>query len=253
MKRILACRGPLASAWLTTAATNPLCQMSDDECRTAVRIRLNLPLIDPSRLVPACPLCGRQLDLADATLNTHLLSCKRAMHSKGAATAGHQFVSNALLLLRHAGVSVTPEASFLEHDRKTRPDLLIHGTRGERLLTDHTVVNTSAPSWESMDIRNTLRSVALRKRNKYEAMTKEQHATFVPMPLSIYGATTDDTMRLLTLQSVTASEPSLQLWVGGRMGFITTLTAAVSVAIQKRNHVIAFNAMQLLGDTAPEF
>ena len=176
----------------------PATSLNDDEFRTALRLRLNLPLAES--LPTRCPLCRSRPILADAP--SHLLSCTRAMHAGGASIAGHQFVSQAMSLLRHAGLSVTPEAQHLEPNRRSRPDLLITSSLGERVLTDHTIVNPLCASRSRLSVADVLRSVAGTKRRKYRAMAEEVQATFLPIPISVHGATSKPAMELLTLSSV---------------------------------------------------
>ena len=88
-------------------------------------------------------------------------------------------------MLRHAGLSVTPEAQHLEPNRRSRPDLVIITPDGQRILTDHTIVNPICQSRSRMAFSDVLRTVALLKRNKYRHMAEELGAKFLPIPIAV--------------------------------------------------------------------
>ena len=174
------------------------------------------------------------------------------MHNQGASSVGHLLVGTAIAHhLTAAGMSCRPEFRFLREDRQLRPDFLVHDASGGTFLTDHTIINPLSASRRDRPVDVTLEAVAQTKRDKYAASAAAAGMTFVPLVCSAFGRFHPATEEFIRLKTAKASDAYLSRWSGGKRAFLNAFVSAVSCAVQKRNAVIAFTALQEINNRLP--
>ena len=127
------------------------------------------------------------------------------MHSKGASTARHKELGDAISFhLQAAGMAVYPEVKHLDEDRRTRPDFVVISRDNEgksvRILTDHTIVNPMASSRARTDVAASLATVARKKHRKYDEAARRFDASLVPMVFSTLGNIAPEALQVLRLE-----------------------------------------------------
>jgi hypothetical protein len=129
--------------------------------------------------------------------------------------------------------------------------LLVTDTAGNRFLTDHTIINPLNAADRTRPVAQTLANAAQRKQTKYEATAAAHRMTFVPLVCSVFGRLHPAAYDFFRLKTAKSSDAYLNRWTGGKRGFLTAFMSAVSCAVQKRNAVIAFTALQEINQRLP--
>ena len=216
-----------------------------------IHVRLRLGLVPVANL-PANCYCQNAVRLADAP--SHIVSCAALMHRSGTAIVRHTLVGQALTaFLREAGISAVPEMRHLNPGSRERPDLLIHDAAGQRILTDHTIIDTLSAGRLPADgplrghNEGQIRTAEQRKRARYAQLERQvAGAVFRPLVLCVHGLISDATSRLLHLRDLAADQVSLERYEGGARRFISDFVAAVACAVAKGNAHIATNVASII-------
>ena len=250
LRRCQSSEGAGGTAWLTCLPTSHWTRLSDPQFRIAARLRLGLVPAPPPAGVVACNLRCNAADNPLADAPSHMVSCRRSMHSKGASTARHKELGDAISFhLQAAGMAVYPEVKHLDEDRRTRPDFVVISRDNEgksvRILTDHTIVNPMASSRARTNVAACLATVARKKHRKYDEAARRFDASLVPMVFSTLGNIAPEALQVLRLERVSGCDHAISVY-GGRKRLVNDLISAVSCAIQRGNAYIIEQHVQMM-------
>ena len=170
---------------LAASASDDL-EMTDAEFRSAAKLRLGLPEVDP--MPEHCP-CGASLH----TDPTHGHSC-RDLTGRAVRLRHDRIVRNIADLTRRLGGTASVEPYSIQHDHGARPDAKLF-LRGKELLVD---VSVTHPLCESaMRTRKPAEARENRKSAQYRAMATTLHTDFQPFVMETYGYIPPTSFKLL--------------------------------------------------------
>jgi hypothetical protein len=180
--------------WLTTTPDRLNgTELSAEEFRDSLRLRLGLPLLD---LPDRCDGCGQKFSVG------HAMSCKKGglvlLRHNDVAAEWHHLCAQALTPsavsdepLIHSGrdstVGVgTPDAVILQ---ETRGDVAVHGfwKRGATAVFDIRVTDTDAPTYRGQAPRKVLAKQEKEKKDKYVEHCLARRRHFTPLVFSVDG------------------------------------------------------------------
>ena len=181
--RVISCGGPVAGVWLDAIPSSQHYTMSSAQCRTAILMRLGVPLPQLSNIPRCTSSCNHEVDGE----GYHFLPCKLG----GGPIFGHDHILDEFYqMLCAVDLRCRKELTSQFADKK-RPDIAIYNYRDDKkLLLDITITHPCA-------VRNLSRSSNKaafaaseqenRKRTKYSKQAGDLGHLFRPIAMEGFG------------------------------------------------------------------
>lgn len=251
--RMLAVTAPGASTWISATAFDAATTIPNDAYKLAVRLRLGLA---PQDIMPnnchSCHVYSRQnLSLVEKN-EWHYLSCIQGHGGREITIRHNQVVAAIDRFAKLAGAVVVVEPKHLFSDSSKRPDLQIIMNHKNYLL-DITIVSPTAPSHlsHSQKLLGQAEAAEKSKINKYEEISEDQHAIFVPFVIETYGGIGKRAQEFLNELSIFAIDHTT---IRSRFDVVSGLRYAIACSVQRGNALIASagyaNALRVYRDRA---
>ena len=249
--RMLATTAPSAGTWISATAFDAATTIPNDAYKLAVRLRLGLP---PQDIMPnnchSCHLYSPQnLSLVEKN-EWHHLTCMQGHGGREITIRHNQVVATIERFAKLAGATVVTEPKNLFSESSKRPDLQIIMNHKNYLL-DVTVVHPTAPSnlTHSQKILGQAQAAEKLKMNKYEQISIEQHATFIPFVIETYGGLGKKAQDFLNELSIFAIDHAM---IKSRFNIVNGLRYSIACSVQRGNALIASagyaNALRVFRD-----
>ena len=251
--RMLAITAPCASTWISAAAFDAATTIPNDAYKLAVRLRLGLA---PHDIMPnnchSCHIYSRQnLSLVEKN-EWHYLTCMQGHGGREITIRHNQVVAAIDRFAKLAGAIVVVEPKHLFSESSKRPDLQIIMNHKNYLL-DITIVSPTAPSnlSHSQKLLGQAEAAEKLKINKYEELSQDQHAIFVPFVIETYGGLGKKAQEFLNELSIFAIDHAT---IRSRFDVVNGLRYAIACSVQRGNALIAVagyaNALRVYRDGA---
>ena len=248
--RIMSCRGPHASHWITKLPTHKEFQLSGPELSAAIRHRIGLAPADHETII--CN-CGKQITNDN---HEHYHVCKRGLawripRHNTILTAYHKIATKAGSESVREYRTSLPDMNKTRQKTDLRPDAAITGVN-HKFFIDVTVTTPTATSIMDRDRdpvsgasgSTPLFAAKLRekfKKTKYSDVALAEHADFYAVVMESYGAIGEQMVESLNVlhaahkDSVEDSNWSLKSWA----------VRVLSFALQRGNARLALSANRL--------
>jgi hypothetical protein len=251
--RMLAITAPGASTWISATAFDAATTIPNDAYKLAVRLRLGLA---PQDIMPnnchSCHIYSRQnLSLVEKN-EWHYLTCMQGHGGREITIRHNQVVAAIDRFAKLAGAIVVVEPKHLFSESSKRPDLQIIMNHKNYLL-DITIVSPTAPSnlSHSQKLLGQAEAAEKLKINKYEELSQDQHAIFVPFVIETYGGLGKKAQEFLNELSIFAIDHAT---IRSRFDVVNGLRYAIACSVQRGNALIAVagyaNALRVYRDGA---
>ena len=204
--RLLSTDGSFAGAWLHSVPKKYERQLSNDEFKKAMWLRLGVPFIAR----PHHCSCRNQ-SVIDEHVD-HILTCKQF---NGSIKSRHDLVVREIKsLCHHAGLQWTDcyigQLRTVSHVNGDTPDGYILGLPGRPFFIDVTIAHpTGATHMRNGSTRHkhfALNALETNKIAKFEHRCNEFHSDFVPLALETYGGASEKFEKLLERLTSKAAE-----------------------------------------------
>jgi len=235
---MLAVTAPGASTWISSTAFDSATTIPNDAYKLAVRLRLGLP---PQDIMPhnchSCHVYSPQ-DLSLVEKNEwHHLTCMQGHGGREITIRHNQVVATIDRFAKLAGATVVMEPKHLFSDSAKRPDLqIIIGHK--QYLVDVTIVHPTAPAnlSHSQKVLGQAHAAEKSKCRKYDEISLEQHAIFVPFVIETYGGLGAKAQELMNELSIFAIDHAV---IRSRYDIVSGLRYAIACSVQRGNALIA--------------
>jgi hypothetical protein len=236
--RMLAVTAPGASTWISATAFDSATTIPNDAYKLAVRLRLGLP---PQDIMPNnCHSCHlySPLNLSLVEKNEwHHLTCMQGHGGREITIRHNQVVATIDRFAKLAGATVVVEPKHLFSESAKRPDLqIIMGHK--HYLVDVTIVHPTAPAnlSHSQKLLGQAHVAEKMKSRKYDEISQEQHATFIPFVIETFGGLGAKAQDLMNELSIFAIDHAV---IRSRFDIVSGLRYAIACSVQRGNAMIA--------------
>jgi hypothetical protein len=251
--RMLAVTAPGASTWISATAFDSATTIPNDAYKLAVRLRLGLA---PQDIMPnnchSCHLYSPQnLSLVEKN-EWHHLTCMQGHGGREITIRHNQVVATIDRFAKLAGATVVVEPKHLFSESSKRPDLQIIMNH-KQYLVDVTIVHPTAPAnlSHSQKLLGQAQAAEKLKCNKYDEISQEQHAIFIPFVIETYGGLGAKAQDFLNELSIFAIDHAV---IRSRFDVVNGLRYAIACSVQRGNALIASagyaNALRVSRDCA---